>query len=80
MHIRRHPEEQVGYIGVLDSKTFQNFGQQQMSKPGDRAKLNTREFTDMRPEEVISKKNATLGVGTLHGIKSKFQYLSLIHI
>ena len=71
----RHPEEQVGHIGVKDSATFQQFGQQQMSKPGEKAQLETREFLNLLPEEVKERKASLGQVKTLNGIKSKFYYL-----
>ncbi len=75
MHLARHPEEQVGFIGLKDSKTFQQFGQQQMSLPGSRAKLDTREFIDMKPEEVLQRKEVVGKVKTLNGIKSTYHYI-----
>ena len=77
MHVKRHPEEQVGYIGVLDSQTFRQFGEQQMSTPGARSKLSSREFMNMEPQEVLDRKESTQSVGTLKGIKSKYQYICL---
>ena len=77
MHLVKHPEEHVGYVGVRDSKTFQEFGEQQMSSPGPRAKLNKRVFIDMKPEEVKERKAKVEKVKTLHGIKSRFQYICL---
>ena len=77
MHLARHPEEQVGHIGVKDSKTFQEFGTQQMSSPGEKAKLNSRVFLDLKAEEMLERK-ATVGqVKTLSGIQSKFFYVCL---
>ena len=77
MHLARHPEEQVGHIGVKDSRTFQQFGTQQMSTPGQKAKLDSREFIDLKPEEMKERK-ATVGqVKTLTGIQSKFFYVCL---
>ena len=77
MHLARHPEEQVGHTGVKDSKTFQEFGTQQMSSPGEKAKLNSRVFLDLKAEEMLERK-ATVGqVKTLSGIQSKFFYVCL---
>ena len=77
MHLARNPEEQVGHIGVKDSKTFQEFGTQQMSSPGEKAKLNSRVFLDLKAEEMLERK-ATVGqVKTLSGIQSKFFYVCL---
>jgi hypothetical protein len=70
-------EEQVGFIRVRDSNTFHQFGMQQMSQPGPRAKLDRREFLDMKPQEVLTRKKEVGKVGTLHGIKSKFHYICL---
>ena len=76
MHLVRHPEEQVGHIGVLDSATFSKFGNQQMSTPGQKAKLVSREFINMKPEEVKARKVLVGGkVKTLSGIKSKYEYV-----
>ena len=62
MHLVRHPEEQVGYVGVLDSASFTKFGNQQMSKPSDRSRLVSREFIEIKPNVV-------------NGIKSKYEYV-----
>ena len=75
MHVARHPEEQVGHIGVKDSATFQQFGQQQMSKPGEKAQLDTREFLNLLPEEIKERKASVGNVRKLSGIKSKFYYI-----
>ena len=56
MHLVRHPEEQVGYIGVKDSSSFQQFGQQQMATPGIKSMLESRIFIDLVPEEVLQRK------------------------
>lgn len=75
MHIKRHPEEQVGFIGVRDSESFQRFGAQQMSTPGSKSKLDKRFFIDLKPEEVLERKRHVGAVGTLPGIKSKYEYI-----
>ena len=75
MHVKRHPEEQVGHIGVRDSESFQKFGAQQMSTPGSRSQLERRYFIDMKAEEVLERKRVVGKVGTLSGIKSKYEYI-----
>ena len=77
MHLKRHPEEEPGYICVKDSASFQAFGEQQMSTPGVRAKLQSRHFINMLPEEILSRKESVGNVGTLKGIKRKYQYICL---
>ena len=75
MHLVKHPEDQAGYISVTDSQSFQQFGQQQLAKPGPRSKLESRHFLDMKPEEVLERKREVGQVGTLAGISSKYQYV-----
>lgn len=75
MHIKRHPEEQLGHIGVHDSESFQRFGAQQLSTPGRKAKLEKRIFIDLKPEEVLQRKRDVGEVGTLPGIKSRYEYI-----
>ena len=76
MHLVWHPEEQVGYVGVLDSASFTKFGNQQMSKPSDRSRLVSREFIEIKPN-VVKERKEMLGekVHTLNGIKSKYEYV-----
>ena len=76
MHLIRHPEEQVGFVGVLDSASFTKFGNQQMSKPSDRSRLVSREFIEIKPN-VVKERKEMLGekVHTLNGIKSKYEYV-----
>ena len=75
MHLKRHPEDQIGYVGVKDSESFAQFGSQQMSMPGSRSKLEKREFINMKPEEVVERKEEVGKVGTLSGIMSKYEYI-----
>ena len=75
MHRDRHPEDEIGHIDVHNSETFQRFGEQQLSKPGPRAKLSSRKFFDMKPNEVKERKKSVGQVRTLTGIKSKYQYI-----
>ena len=75
MHTVKHPDDQDFYIEVKDSESFQRFGQQQLSKPGPRAKLSTRVFIDMKAEEVLERKRVVGKVGTLDGITTKYQYV-----
>ena len=75
MHLVRHPEEQVGYIGVKDSSSFQQFGQQQMATPGIKSMLESQIFIDLMLEEVLQRKTTVRPVRTLAGIMSKFQYI-----
>ena len=71
-----HPEEQVGFVGVLDSASFTRFGNQQMSKPGDRSRLVSREFIEIKPNAVKERKEMVgEKVRTLNGIKSKYEYV-----
>ena len=77
VHLKRHPEEEPGYICVKDSASFQAFGEQQMSTPGVRAKLQSRHFINMLPEKILSRKESVGNVGTLKGIKRKYQYICL---
>ena len=56
MHLARHPEDQIGYVGIVDSPSFVKFGNQQMAKPCKKAKLVSREFIDLKPEEVKERK------------------------
>ena len=74
-HLKCHPEDQVGYINVTNSESFQRFGLQQMSSPGPQAKLDRRYFLKVMPDEVLQRKEVVGQVGTLHGIKTKFQYI-----
>ena len=67
----------MGYVGVLNSDTLQNFGQQQMAQPGPRAKLETRTFIHLEPEEVLGRKEEVGQVKTLAGIKAKYEYICL---
>ena len=67
----------MGYVGVLNSDTLQKFGQQQMAQPGPRAKLETRTFIHLEPEEVLGRKEEVGQVKTLAGIKSKYEYICL---
>ena len=76
MHLARHPEDQIGYVGVIDSSSFVKFGNQQMAKPCKRAKLVSREFIDLKPEEVKERKQKIgAKMRTLSGIKSKYEYV-----
>ena len=75
MHLVRHPEKQFGYIGVKDSSSFQQFGQQQMATPGMKSMLESQIFIDLLPEEVLQRKRTVGSVRTLAGITSKFQYI-----
>ena len=72
MHVARHP---VGHVGVKDSQTFTDFGNQQMSVPGQKSKLKSRTFINLQPESVLSRKSEIGKVITLAGIKSKFHYV-----
>ena len=74
MHIARHPEERVGYVGVRDSATFVEFGNQQLSQPGRKAKLESRLFLNLSPEKVSNRKAMIGKVGTLTGIQSNYHY------
>ena len=76
MHLARHPEDQIGYVGIVDSPSFVKFGNQQMAKPCKKAKLVSREFIDLKPEEVKERKQRIgTKVRTLSGIKSKYKYV-----
>ena len=76
MHLAQHPEDQIGYVGVTDSSSFVQFGNQQMAKPCKQAKLVCREFIDLKPEEVKERKRRIgTKVRTLSGIKSKYEYV-----
>ena len=76
MHLDRHPEDQIGYVGIVDSPSFVKFGNQQMAKPCKKAKLVSREFIDLKPEEVKERKRRIgTKVRTLSGIKSKYEYV-----
>ena len=77
MHRVRHPEDQLGYISVHNSETFQRFGEQQLSNPGPWAMLESRKFFDMKLEEVKERKREVGQVRTLAGIKTKYQYICL---
>ena len=76
LHLKRHDEKVPGYIFVKDSESLQRFGQQQMSAPGAKAKLDTREFIDVKPEEVMERKAEVAKARTLAGIKSKYEYVA----
>ena len=75
MHVVRHPEDAVGHVGVKDSMTFAEFGNQQMSMPGPRSKLKSRTFLDLKPEHVLARKAEISKVTTLTGIRSKYNYV-----
>ena len=75
MHVVRHPECAVGHVGVKDSATFMELGNQQMSTPGQRSKLKSRTFLDLKPKRVLARKAEVDKVATLAGIKSKYQYV-----
>jgi hypothetical protein len=76
LHLKRHDKEVPGYIFVKDSESLQRFGQQQMSAPGAKAKLDTREFIQVKPEEVMQRKAEVGKARTLTGIKSKYEYVA----
>ena len=75
MHTVKHPEDEVGYIVVKDSESFQRFGEQQLGKPGPRSKLLSRYFIDMKAEEVLERKRDVGKVGTLAEITSMYHYV-----
>ena len=77
MHLARHPEDHIGYVGVIDSSSFVKFGNQQMAKPCKRAKLVSWDFLDLKLEEVKERKQRIgAKMTTLSGIKSNFEYVS----
>ena len=76
LHLKRHLEGAPGYITVKDSESLQRFGQQQMTKPGAKAKLDTREFVNVKPEEFMQRRDEVGKARTLTGIKSKYEYVA----
>ena len=47
-----------------------------MTKPGEKAKLASREFIDLKPDVVKeAKERVGRKVRTLNGIKSKYEYV-----
>ena len=46
-----------------------------MSQPGKRAKLESRTFIDLDPQEVLQRKAEVMKVRTLSGIMSKYHYV-----
>ena len=74
-HLRLHTEDQIGYISVTNSETLVQFGRKYMSQPGSQAKLNTRNFIDIKPEEVKDRKKNVGQVRTLAGIMRKYEYI-----
>ena len=44
------------YLEVKDSATLQEFGKRNLSNPGSKSKLDTRDFINLLPAEVISRK------------------------
>ena len=76
LHIKRHVEEMPDYIEVKDSRSLQRFGEQHMSVPGARAKLDRRVFIDIGPEEFKERKKVVGKAATLAGIQSKYEYVA----
>ena len=76
LHLKRHVEETEDYIEVTDSDSLQKFGEQQMSKPGAKAKIDNRVFFSANPQEFKDRKQAVGRTPTLAGIKSKFEYVA----
>ena len=63
------------YLEVKDSATLQEFGKRNLSNPGSKSKLDSREFIDLLPAEVISRKQDRPDSKTIAGISTKFQYV-----
>jgi hypothetical protein len=70
------------YLEVKDSASLQQFGQRFLQTPGSRSQLKIREFIDLKPEEVLSRKAKVEDEDsrTLAGISSKFQYICKVWI
>ena len=63
------------YLEVKDSATLQEYGKRNLSTPGSKSKLNTREFIDLLPVEVLARKEARPDSKTIAGISTKFEYV-----
>ena len=63
------------YLEVKDSATLPEFGKRNLSNPGSKSKLDTREFINLLPDEVISRKQDRPDSKTIAGISTKFQYV-----
>ena len=48
-----------------------------MSKPASKSMLTTRQFIDMKPADVLERKEQVGDVATLSGIKSKYEYITM---
>ena len=63
------------YIEVKDSATLQQFGQRHLSSPGSRSNLDSRDFIDLLPDEILARKESMSQAKTIAGISTKFEYV-----
>jgi hypothetical protein len=67
------------YLEVKDSATLKEFGKRNLSNPGSKSKLDTREFIDLHPDEVIARKKERPDSKTIAGISTRFEYVCKVN-
>ena len=68
------------YLEVKDSATLKEFGKRHLSIPGTRSKLNSREFIDLHPAEILARKEQMPESSTIAGISTKFEYVCKVKL
>ena len=64
------------YIEVIDSQSVMQFCSRHLSSPSSRSGIQTRVFTDIKPEVFVQRRDHPLAhPTTLAGINKVFQYV-----
>ena len=78
-HIQRSDSSAESHHEIKDSKSVVEFGQKHLSKPGKKAGMDERCFVDLRPEDVLKRKEEVSEKPeegkTIAGISNKFEYI-----
>ena len=75
INLERHDADKEDYVEVLDSKSFVEFGEKKLAKPGPKAGIRLRKFFNLEEEKIKERLAEKPGFRTLNGINSLFQYI-----
>ena len=57
MHLKRHSSEDDEFEEVIDSGSFQRFGEKYLSKPGKKAGIEKRTFAEVKKEDIEQRQD-----------------------
>ena len=57
LHLKRHSSEDDGFEEVIDSASFQRFGEKFLSKPGKQAGIEKRTFAEITKEDIEQRQD-----------------------